>query len=89
MTTGADGGSLTTRLESLKSTIEQGRTEKARAEATLEALSKQQSELEAECAELGVELDGLDAEIERVRTEAAAKLAEAADLLSPPGGQPL
>lgn len=76
------GASLTARLESLKSTIQRGQTEKARAEATLEQLGKQEAEIVAELTALGVTPDGLDAEIERLRREVEAGLAEAERLLN-------
>lgn len=75
---------LTARLTSLKATIEQGKTEKARAEATLEQLQAQQTQVECELATLGVTPDGLDAEIERLRAEIAQGLADAEQLLAPP-----
>ena len=79
--------SLTDRLNSLKSTISRGQTEKARAEATLEQLSKQEDEIVAELAALGVIPDQLDEEIERLRREVEAGLAEAERLLSGDAGQ--
>jgi len=47
----------------------------------LEALEKQRKEIEAELAELGVKPDHLDAEIEKLRDEIDAGLAEAEGLL--------
>ena len=75
------GLSLTQRLESLKNSIEKGKTERARAEATLESLQKQESEIHAELAELGVSPENLEAEIKRVRETVEQGLAEAERLL--------
>ena len=72
---------VTERLESLKRQIEQGKTEKTRAETNLESLNKQKAEIYAELAELGVKPEGLDAEIERLKVEIDAGLAEAERLL--------
>ena len=72
---------VTERLENLKRQIEQGKSEKVRAETNLEALEKQRKEIEAELAELGVKPDHLDAEIEKLRDEIDAGLAEAEGLL--------
>lgn len=74
------------RLQSLKSTIERGRTEVARAEATLESLQRQESEIHAQLRELGVEPENLDAEIERLKAEIAEKLSQAETLLQPARG---
>ena len=74
------------RLQNLKNTIERGRTEVARAEATLESLEKQESEIHAQLRELGVEPENLDAEIERLKAEVAEKLNQAEAFLQPPQG---
>jgi len=47
---------VTERLENLKRQIEQGKSEKVRAETNLEALEKQRKEIEAELAELASSL---------------------------------
>lgn len=74
------------RLQNLKNLIERGRTEVARAEATLESLKKQEEEIHRQLRELGVEPDQLDAEIERLKAEIAANLDEAEKLLEPARG---
>ena len=75
---------VTERLENLKRQIEQGKTEKTRAEANLESLEKQRAEIEAELAEMGVKPDELDSEIEKLRGEIEAGLSEAERLLRGP-----
>lgn len=72
------------RLQNIKSQIERGRTEKARAEATLESLAKQEQDIVKQLAELGVAPENLEAEIERLKTEIAEQLSEAERLLAPP-----
>lgn len=72
------------RLQNIKSTIERGRTEKARAEATLEALDKQEREIHAQLEALGVTPENLDTEIERLKAEIAEKLSQAEALLAAP-----
>jgi len=74
------------RLQNLKALIERGRTEVARAEATLESLKKQEEEIHRQLRELGVEPENLDAEIERLKSEIAARLDEAEKLLAPARG---
>lgn len=71
------------RLQNIKATIERGRTEKARAEATLESLQKQEQEIHRQLAELGVDPENLDAEIERLKAEIAEQLSKAESLLAP------
>lgn len=72
------------RLQNLKNTIERGRTEVARAEATLESLQKQEAEIHSQLREMGVEPENLDAEIARLKAEVAEKLSQAEALLAPP-----
>lgn len=74
---------LSTRLDSLKQRAETARTEKAKAEATLESLEKQQAELEAEIRACGINPEQLDAEIKRLETEIAEALTKAETLLPP------
>lgn len=74
----------TLRLQQIKSTIERGRTEKARAEATLEALAKQEQEIHQQLEALGVSPENLDAEIEALKTQIAEQLTKAEQLLAPP-----
>lgn len=74
---------ITDRLNSLKAQIEQGKTEKTRAETNLDALNKQRAEIESELRmDYGIEVGGLDAEIERLRGEIEGGLAEAEGLLN-------
>lgn len=72
------------RLQQIKATIERGRTEKARAEATLESLQKQEEEIHRQLAELGVEPENLEAEIEALKTTIAEQLSKAEALLAAP-----
>lgn len=74
------------RLQNLKAAIERGRTEVARAEATLESLMKQEEEIHCQLRELGVEPENLNAEIERLKAEIAEKLNQAEALLRPAQG---
>ena len=75
---------ITGRLNNLKSQIETGKTEKAKAQANLETYTKQQEELIAQLGQLGVKPENLDAEIAKLDQEIAANLAEAEKLLAPP-----
>lgn len=75
-------GTLEARLQVLKARIDAARTEKARAEATLEQLEKQRAEILAQLAELGVSEESLPGEIERLEREIAEALAEAEQLLN-------
>ncbi len=70
------------RLQNIKSAIERGRTEKARAEATLESLAKQEQDIVKQLAELGVTPENLEAEIERLKSEIAEQLSKAEKLLN-------
>lgn len=81
-------GTLEARLNALKARIDAARTEKARAEATLEQLERQRTEILAQLAELGVSEESLPGEIERLEREIAKALAEAESLLNnaPVGG---
>lgn len=74
---------LSTRLDSLRKRAETARTEKAKAEATLESLEKQQAELEAEIRAYGINPEQLDAEIKRLEIEIAEALTKAEALLPP------
>lgn len=71
------------RLQNIKTTIERGRTEKARAEATLESLQKQEDDIHRQLAELGVEPENLASEIERLKAQIAEQLSQAEALLAP------
>jgi len=72
------------RLQQIKDTINRGRTERARAEATLESLAKQEQDIHQQLAALGVSPENLEAEIERLKAEIAEQLAKAEQLLAPP-----
>lgn len=72
------------RLQNIKSTIERGRTEKARAEATLESLQKQEAEIHQKLAEFGVKPEDLESEIETLKASIAEQLSKAEELLAPP-----
>lgn len=73
---------ITERLESLKAEIERGKTEKTRAETTLESLQKQRTEIEAEIKSLGIKPEELDAEIERLDKEIRTKIEEAEGMVA-------
>jgi chromosome segregation ATPase len=72
---------VTNRLNALKAQIEQGKTEKAKAEANLEVYTKQKEELMKQLADLGVTPETLDAEIAKLDQEIAAGLGQAETLL--------
>lgn len=72
---------VTERLNSLKSQIEKGKTEKTRAETNLQTYEKQRDEIVAEMAELGVTPETVDAEIERLDAEIEEGLKQAEELL--------
>ena len=74
---------LTNKLEALKQRAEIARTEKAKAEATLESLEKQKADLVAEIKGYGIEPEQLDTEIERLEKEITEALAQAEKLLPP------
>ena len=76
---------LSTRLDALKQRAETARTEKAKAEATLESLEKQKADLVAEIKGYGIEPEQLDEEIKRLEAEITQALAEAEKLLPPVG----
>lgn len=81
MTMTNTNGDITARLNSLKSQIDKGKTEKTRAEANLESYTKQRDEVVAEMQELGVTPETVDAEIERLDKEIEADLKKAEELL--------
>lgn len=72
------------RLQQIKSTIDRGRTEKARAEATLETLAKQEADIHRQLADLGVAPENLESEIESLKAQVAEQLSKAEQLLAPP-----
>ncbi len=72
---------LTSKLKDLQARAEKARTEKARAEATLESLEKQREELLTEIGNQGIEPDQLESEIQRLEKEIAGGLARAEELL--------
>ena len=78
-----------TRLNNLKAQIDQGKNEKARAEANKETYEKQKQEIINQLAEVGVAPENLDAEISRLDSEIQQGLAKAEQLLNPqPTAQP-
>ena len=83
MTSIVNGVEATNRLSSLKSKIEEGKTQKARASANLETYTKQLDDIKAEVVALGVEptVEALGAEVERLDAEILAKLDSAEALL--------
>lgn len=72
------------RLQQIKDTITRGRTEKARAEATLETLAKQEADIHVQLRELGVAPENLESEIESLKAQIAEQLSKAEELLAPP-----
>lgn len=76
-----DQVSIETRLNNLKAQIEQGKREKAMAEANLETYTKRKEELVAQLAELGVTPETVDAEIARLDAEIEENLTKAEALL--------
>jgi chromosome segregation ATPase len=81
MTMTNTNGDITVRLNSLKSQIDKGKTEKTRAEANLESYTKQRDEVVAEMQELGVTPETVDAEIERLDKKIEESLKQAEELL--------
>jgi len=81
MTMTNTNGDITARLNNLKSQIDQGKTEKTKAEANLESYTKQRDEVVAEMQELGVTPETIDGEIERLDKEIEADLKKAEELL--------
>lgn len=81
--TNQGGQDILTRLNNLKAQIEQGKNEKARAEANKETYEKQKQEIINQLAELKVAPDNLDAEIARLEGEIQQGLAKAEQLLNP------
>lgn len=84
MMNGGQNQDVLTRLNSLKAQIEQGKNEKARAEANKETYEKQKQEIINQLAELKVAPENLDAEIARLDTEIQQGLAKAEQLLNSP-----
>lgn len=84
-----DSSTTMARLNSAKAKLEAAKTEKARAEATVENLTKQLADIDLELAALGVTPDQLEAEIARLDAEVEEKLTQAEQLLgamAPPAG---
>ena len=79
----------TTRLNNLKTQIDEGKAQKAKAEANLETYTKQLNDIKAEIRTLGVEPaeEALAAEIERLDAEIEANLSKAEELLNSPAVQ--
>ena len=74
-------GDVTARLNNLKSQIDQGKTEKTRAQTNLETYTKQRDEVVAQMQEIGVTPETVDAEIARLDAEIEADLSKAEELL--------
>lgn len=72
---------LTQKLNGLKAQVQKAQTDKAKAEATIENLSKQRETVVGELSQLGVTPENLDPEIARLEEEIAANLARAEELL--------
>lgn len=72
---------ITMKLQTLKASVDAARTEKAKAEARLEELNKQKTQLLSDLQTLGVAPDQLDAEIARLEAERDRLMAEAEQLL--------
>ena len=81
MTNGNGNGDVTARLNSLKSQIDTGKTEKTRAETNLQNYTKQRDEVVKEMAELSVTPETVGAEIARLDAEVEADLNKAEELL--------
>ena len=79
-----EGQSVIARLDSLKAQVEQGKAEKAKAEANKETYEKQLKELVAQLAEMQVAPENLDAEIQALEVEINQALAKAEELLKAP-----
>ncbi len=69
------------RLNALRTQIERGKAERAKAEANLETYTKQRDEIIADLKELGVEPGDLDAEIAKLDEKIEEALARAEKLL--------
>lgn len=84
------GQDVLIQLNSLKQQIDQGKNEKAKAEANKETYEKQKQEIIAQLAELQVAPENLDAEIAKLETEIQQALAKAEELLgaTQPAQQP-
>ena len=72
---------ITVRLNSLKSQIDQGKTEKVRAQTNLESYTKQRDQVVAEMQELGVTPETVDQEIEKLDQEIEEGIKQAEELL--------
>ena len=77
---------VTTRLNNLKAQIDNGKAQKARAEANLETYTKQLDDVKAEVRVLGVEptVEALEAEIAKLDEGIDDDLAKAEQLLGEP-----
>ena len=78
-----NGTNDTIRLQNLKSNIDLGKTQKARAEATLTELQKQETSLKEQVKAQGVEPENLDQTIANLEADIAKGLSEAERLLNP------
>lgn len=79
------GIDVTTRLNSLKSQIDNGKAQKAKAEANLETYTKQRDDVKVEISALGVEptVEALEVEIAKLDAEILDGLSKAEQLLTP------
>ena len=72
---------VTAKLQGLKARAERGKTERTRAETTLEQVAKQTEQLLKECAELGIDPDKLETEIAECGEKMQACIDKAEQLL--------
>ena len=79
---------VNTRLSNLKAQIEEGKSQKARAEANKETYEKQLNEVKAEIESMGITptVPALEAEIEKLDAEILEALGKAEGLLNPESG---
>lgn len=75
---------ITARLAQLRAQAEQAKTEKAKAEATLEQLGVQKQQVVTELATMGVAPENLDAEIAALDAQINDALTQAEQLLTAP-----
>jgi len=72
---------ITARLNMLKTQIEKGKIEVAKAEQNIANLTAQKEQIEQEIRSLGVEPENIQVEIERLNQEIIQGLTEAENLL--------
>lgn len=71
----------TTKINALKSAIERGKTDRAKAEANKESYEKRLAEIDAEITALGFAPDNVDTEIEKLGQQINSALADAQSLI--------